>query len=267
MDTRATLLSVVIPAYNEEARIEKTLNSIGAFLRKQDYRYEIIVVDDVSRDGTQDIVTALKKRVAYLKVLRHEENCGKGWAVRTGMLHSSGQYRLFMDADGSTSIEHWEPLKEELDRGVDVAISSRHASGSSIQVRQAPHREALGYLFRMLIKGLFRLPVSDTQNGFKAFRAEAAERIFRLQRVRGWAFDVELLSIAKSLGYTLSEVPIRWIDDDRSRVTFISMPIMLADIVRIRIHSSKIRKPRTPPLPRPQLIHVQHTFKDIPRTS
>jgi dolichyl-phosphate beta-glucosyltransferase len=234
-------LSVVIPAYNEAERVGKTLNSVDAYLKKLPYSYEIIIVDDGSRDATTKVLRSYAASIPNLKLLRFPKNRGKGWAVREGMLYANGRYRLFMDADGSTDIAHWGVAKTALDDGADVVVGSRHIQGSMIKVRQAPHREVLGYVFRSLVRVIFRMPIYDTQNGFKAFGAEAAERIFRRQHVTGWAFDVEILSIARRLEYTVTEIPIAWIDDDRSRMTFGAMPKMLMDLARIRLEAVQPR--------------------------
>jgi dolichyl-phosphate beta-glucosyltransferase len=229
------VLSVVLPAYNEANRVGKTLRSIDRFLKKQPYNYEIIVVDDGSKDATPDVVRTQAWRSENLRILRHERNYGKGWAVRTGMLNARGRYRLFMDADGSTDIKHWHRVQSALDQGADIVVGSRHVAGSKIDVHQAAYRVFLGHIFRLLVKRGFRLSVLDTQNGFKAFTADAAERVFRRQRVPGWAFDVEILSIAENLGYRAAEVPVTWIDDNRSRMTMAAMPRMLAELFRIKI--------------------------------
>jgi len=230
-------LSVVIPAYNESERIGKTLVSVDAFLKKEPYNYEIIVVDDGSSDDTVELVHSHASTVNNLKLLQLSPNQGKGWAVRTGMLTASGRYRLFMDADGSTSIRHWPQMRSVLDEGADVVVGSRHVDGSMIRVRQAPHREVLGHAFRRLVQFLCGLSINDTQNGFKAFTARTAERIFSRQSVSGWAFDVEILTIAKELGYHAEEIPITWIDDDRSRMRFTAMPRMLTDLLQIRLRT------------------------------
>jgi len=232
---RTTWLSVIIPAYNEEARIGNTLRSVDKYLKAQSFTYEIIVVDDGSRDETFEVVKGLASEIPNLKFLRFVRNRGKGWAVREGMLYSDGYYRLFMDADGSTSIGHWDRAQQLLESGADVVIGSRHVQGADIAVPQSTHREFLGHIFRVLVRSFFRMPIFDTQNGFKAFTAESAERIFRRQQVTGWAFDVEILSIARRLDYSILEMPIRWVDDDRSRMTFAAMPKMLGDLLRIRM--------------------------------
>lgn len=234
MNQKQLSLSVIIPAYNEEARIGKTVSSIDRFLNQRPDGYEIVVVDDGSSDQTQRIVRDLSERIPEIRLIAHAKNHGKGWAVRSGMLNARGAFRLFMDADGSTSINHWIGLRDSIEMGADVAVGSRHAHGAVIQKRQSLHRVVLGFVFRELVRMLFRFEIHDTQNGFKAFTAEAAQRIFKRQTVKGWAFDVEVLAIAKRLGYSIVEIPIVWIDDERSKVKALSMPKMLLDILRIR---------------------------------
>ena len=230
-------LSVVIPAYNEEERIGPTLLSIDRYLKEQPYAYEIIVVDDGSSDSTVRVVQELSTQVRQLKLLQQRGNEGKACAGRAGMLSALGRYRLFMDADGSTDIAHWDALRSELDAGSDVVVGSRHVAGSRIDVHQSQFRELLGGVFRHLVRMTFGLPIHDTQNGFKAFTSEAALRIFTRQKVTGWAFDVDVLSIAQRLGYSMLEVPVTWIDDDRSRMTMRAMPRMLMDLMRIRLNA------------------------------
>jgi len=248
-------LSVVIPAFNEEARIKKTLRSVSEYIEELPYASEVLVIDDGSSDKTSEVVLSERATMPYLKLLRFKRNLGKGWAVREGMLNSIGRYRLFMDADGSTDVAHWRDMKTALDKGADVAVGSRHAPGSLIRVRQAPHREMLGQVFRYLVRGIFQMPINDTQNGFKAFRAEAAARIFGRQKVSGWAFDVEVLSIAKALKYEIVEVPITWVDDDRSRMTFSAMPRMLSDLMRIRMNAIQ-QRPTYSMHETPQLVRL-----------
>lgn len=234
-------LSVIIPAYNEAERIGKTLDSVNSYLQNLPYAYEIIVVDDGSKDTTAAVVREHAIHIPNIKLLQFKKNRGKGWAVREGMLYGNGRYRLFMDADGSTDIAHWEHARAALEDGADVVIGSRHVPGAKIEVPQAPHREVLGQVFRMMVRMVFGMPIFDTQNGFKAFGAEAAERIFRRQSVSGWAFDVEILSIARRLDYAVREIPISWIDDRRSRMTMRAMPKMLTDLLRIRMRAVETR--------------------------
>jgi dolichyl-phosphate beta-glucosyltransferase len=229
-------LSVIIPAYNESERIEKTLRSVHAHLSRKDYEYEIIVVNDGSKDTTATVVELSKLRVPHLRLINNTENHGKGWVVRQGMLEAKGRYRLFMDADGSTSIDHLDKLFPYLEQGYDIVIGSRRAAGSNLQKSQGFIRDALGHLFRFIVNTMVPVGVIDSQNGFKMFTARAAEDIFRRQRIFTWSFDVEVLAIARMLGYTVKEVGVHWVNDDRSTVTFKGMVKALIEILQIRIN-------------------------------
>lgn len=232
---------MIIPAYNEERRIRHTLARVERYLERKPYATEIIVVDDGSKDRTVDVVLAATRRVSNMRLVQHVHNRGKGWAVRSGMLRAIGRYRLFMDADYSTPIDYWDSLYRALESDADIAIGSRHVPGSRILTHQALHRELLGSAFRYLVRSLVHLPIKDTQNGFKAFTAEAAENIFKRQSIPGWAFDVEVLSIGRTLGYSMEEVPVDWRNDDRSRVRLSQTPRMLADLLRVRFKDPQTR--------------------------
>ena len=228
-------LSVIIPAYNEAERIGKTLYAVSDYFRTALYKYEIIVVNDGSADATQEIVNELTVSIPYLTQISYTQNRGKGWAVKQGMLKAKGKYRLFMDADNSTAIKYVEELLREAETS-DVVIGSRRISGARITLSQPLYREFLGYVFRALVHAIVPLDVSDSQNGFKLFTAEAAEIIFRRQRISRWAFDVEILALAHLFGYTTCELPIVWANDKRSRVTFLGMIHMFFEVVAIRIN-------------------------------
>src|SRR3989344_174339 len=169
-------LSVIIPAYNEAERIGKTLYAVSDYFRTALYKYEIIVVNDGSADATQEIVNELTVSIPYLTQISYTQNRGKGWAVKQGMLKAKGKYRLFMDADNSTAIKYVEELLREAETS-DVVIGSRRISGARITLSQPLYREFLGYVFRALVHAIVPLDVSDSQNGFKLFTAEAAEII------------------------------------------------------------------------------------------
>ena len=227
-------LSVIIPAYNEEKRIEKTLLSVDGYLSGQSYDYEILVVSDGSRDKTVEIVSALAEKVKGLKLIDNKENYGKGWGVRQGMLEARGDIRLFMDADNSTTIGQIEGFLPYFSEGYDIVIGSRRIKGANIVVKQPWTRDFLGGIFRFIVHILVPLGIADSQAGFKAFSKNAAEAIFSKQTILRWAFDVEILAIAKKLGFKIKEVPIRWINDAESHVKLGGMVGMLFEVLRVR---------------------------------
>jgi len=216
--TAPIALSIVIPAYNEAGRIGATLGRVGDYVRQHGLAAEALVVDDGSRDDTPRVVEGFQPRFPFLKLLRHETNHGKGCAVRTGMLAAQGERILFSDADLSTPIEEVEKLSYWLDHGYDIAIGSRGLPDSQVAVHQAWYRESMGKVFGTLKRFALLPDIYDSQCGFKLFTREAAQRIFTLQRLNGFAFDVEVLVIARKLGYKVKEVPVRWLNSPESKV-------------------------------------------------
>jgi len=228
-------LSVIIPSFNEEARIAKTLRAVDAYLKRQDYDYEILVVSDGSKDTTCDVVRGLEESIAFLRLIANKENHGKGFVVRQGMLEATGDVRLFMDADNATTIDHVERMFPHFKSGADVVICSRDIPGSIVAVSQSLFRRRLGDVFNLIVQtfsGLWGL--WDTQCGFKAFSAQATLAVFKQARINRWAFDVELLVIAKLLGYKIVEVPVTWVNDPHSKVKFSGMVKMLLEVMQIR---------------------------------
>ncbi len=234
-------ISVIIPAYNEEKRIEKTIIFIISYLtQKFGNEYEIIIIDDQSQDKTGEIVNKLSKKNNRIKIFTNEKRYGKGYSVRKGMLLAEGDYLLFSDADLSTPIEELNKLLSWLEKGYEVAIGSRSLKESQVIVHQPFYREIMGKIFNKLVK-LFCLPdFIDTQCGFKLFKKEAAKKIFPLSRINRFAFDVEILYLAKKNNYKIKEVPIRWINSPASRVNPVSDSLkMLVDLLKIRfLHRS-----------------------------
>ena len=234
-------LSVVIPAYNEEKRIPKTLAEIDKYLRKQDYDYEILVVNDGSKDKTVEVVENLKSQISNLKITGYEKNRGKGYAVRFGMLEAKGDYRLFTDADNSTSIDQIEKIWPEFEKGFDVVIGSRDIKGSILDPPQPFLRKIIlgeGFkLYRKIIIGLWG--IEDTQCGFKCFTKKAAENIFPKCQIDRFAFDPEILVIAKKLGYKIKEIPVYWKNDPESKIKLKSIFKMALDLIKIKINSIK----------------------------
>ncbi len=227
-------LSVIIPAFNEEARIQKTLAAVVRFLRAKPYEWEVIVVDDGSTDNTMAVVRTVEAAEPRVRHIALPNNQGKGAAVQIGMLDAQGEARLFMDADNSTSIEQVDTLLPFLDAH-DVVIGSRRITSAKILVPQPLFREALGFAFRIITRILVPLPVVDSQNGFKLFSKRAAELLFSKLQTKGWSFDVEILLRAKHLGLRIKEVPIIWINDFSSRLRAKDVVKMLFELLRIRL--------------------------------
>ena len=225
-------LSVVIPAYNEALRLPATLTRVSEHLAARGLGHEIVVVDDGSSDATADVARAAGDLV---RVLRHEPNRGKGYAVRRGMLAATGERRLMTDADLSTPIEELAKLEAEIDRGFDVAIGSRAVAGATIEVHQPAYREAMGRFFNVLVQALLLPGLADTQCGFKLFTAPAAEAAFGACRLDGFSFDVEALYVARRRGLRVAEVPVVWRNDAATRVGLGGGGAAFADLLRIRL--------------------------------
>ncbi len=209
-------ISLIIPAYNEAERIGKSLVSAKEYLSENFENYEIVVVDDGSSDGTADIAGSAGD---FVKVLKLEMNCGKGAAVRKGMLNSTGLFRVFSDADFSTPIYELKKIIEELKSGADVCIGSRAIQPDLIKVHQPFFRELLGKTFNLFVRTFLFSGFKDTQCGFKGFKDYAAENVFSKAKIDGFGFDVEILYIAKIQGYNIKQVPVEWYNDDRTTVS------------------------------------------------
>ncbi len=212
-------LSVVIPAYNETARIRPTLERMHAFLDTLSVRYEILVVDDGSSDGTAELVDNLAERIPHLRVIRSRPNRGKGAAVRVGMLLARGLVRVMCDADGSMPAEEMPKLLARMAQGgADIAIGSRYADGAAVARTQPLYRRLWSRLCNRVVQKTLVPGIRDTQCGFKAFSAIAAEDLFSRARIDGWAFDLEILALARRRAYDIAEVAVAWTDDKRSKV-------------------------------------------------
>lgn len=229
-------LSVVIPAYNEEKRIGHTLKEADAFLSGQGYDYEILVVVDGSPDNTAGVVKELAATMPKIKLVDNKENHGKGAVVRQGMLEATGDIRMFMDADHSTKIDHIASFLPYFEQGYDLVIGSRRIEGANIAVHQPFIRDFLGGVFRFVVHTIVPLGVTDSQCGFKAFTADAAKRVFPKQTIERWAFDVEILAIARKLDLKIKEAPVTWINDQASTVRLSGMIRMLLEVAEVRLN-------------------------------
>jgi dolichyl-phosphate beta-glucosyltransferase len=210
-------LTIVIPAFNEEKRIENTLEAIHRYFERKGMTREIIVVDDGSSDNTAGIVNALKARIHDLHCVRYLPNRGKGYAVKIGVEKSRGEYILFTDADNSTPIEEFEKFYPLLSH-TNVVIGSRYLADSDVKIRQPKYRILLGRLGNFLIQVFLFDDIRDTQCGFKAFQHRAAKDLFSRMKVNRFGFDIELLSIAYLLKYSVREVPVSWYNSPASRI-------------------------------------------------
>lgn len=270
-------LSIIIPAYNEERRISKTILAIDKYVTSRQFReimrqegylrdgegYEILVVDDGSKDNTVSVVQKFTTLVRNLRVVANAENHGKGFVVRQGMMEAHGKYRLFTDADNSTPIEEaekllpymkgvsWRSVGAQNDFGAyDVAIGSIGLQESAVEKSEPILRVLAGKMGNWLIQIVAVWGIHDTQRGFKLFSAEAAENIFKRLILNRWSFDIEALAVSRKLGYKIKEVPIRWIHDPNSKVTAKAYVNVLLELFLIkwylltnkhRIQKSKIQ--------------------------
>jgi len=239
-------LSIVIPAFNEDNRLPKTLDSIFSYVQSRPYRAEIIVVDDGSSDRTAEIVKTFQQKHPELRLVSNGRNRGKGFSVRHGMLEALGEIALFSDADLSTPIEEADKLLAAiLERGFDAAIGSRAVDRSLIQVHQSSVREMAGIFFNRMVQWIVGLKFSDTQCGFKAFRRERTRIIFEQQRIESFGFDPEILFLAKRNGLRAAEIPVRWSHDAATKVNVVADGIrMFLELILIRWNAIRGFYPR-----------------------
>jgi dolichyl-phosphate beta-glucosyltransferase len=232
-------ISIIIPAYNEQVRLPDTLSRVTEYLESSDWNfYEILVVDDGSRDDTLAVAEDFAKAHCHVRVLKNPGNRGKGFSVRHGMMEASGEWRLFSDADLSTPIEELQKLWCAIARGnYDIAIGSRALDRSLIGVRQPGFRETFGRIFNGVMRVATGLRISDTQCGFKLFRGAAAAEIFASQLIERFGFDAEVLYIASRRGYRIAEVPVRWNHVEGSKVSLMTGLHAFVEVVQIRVNS------------------------------
>ncbi len=232
-DAQATV-SIVVPAFNEAGRIGESIKKIAAFMSASRFSSELLVVDDGSADNTAGVAGSIP--VKGLRLIRNEQNHGKGFAVRQGVISASGDYVLFTDADLSAPIDELHKLLHvAIHEGADVVIGSRAVDRSKIEKHQSSLRELGGIVFNGMVRLCLGLNLHDTQCGFKLFHRERTRRIFEMQTILGFGFDPELLFLAKRNGLTIREVPVRWSHSEGSKVHFLRDGTrMFFDLIRIR---------------------------------
>lgn len=230
-------VSVIIPAYNEERRIEQTVRTIADYMAGHYRYYEIIISDDGSRDATGAIAGRLQREALPIRLVRAERNRGKGSAVRLGVAASTGDLVLITDLDLATPIEEMEKLRPPIESGADIAIGSRGLRESQLVIRQPFHREFMGRFFNALVQLMLLPGVCDTQCGFKLFHGTVARLLFAHTIIDGFAFDVEVLGLAARAGYRIAEVPVRWFHMQPSKVRLGRDGVrMFKDLLRVATH-------------------------------
>jgi dolichyl-phosphate beta-glucosyltransferase len=229
-------LSIVIPAYNEEKRIRPSLKRIIDYSKKHFKDYEILVVDDCSKDSTNKIVSKYKQD--KVRVLRNEHNRGKGYSVKRGMIEAKYPLVLFSDSDLATPIEEVSKFIGFIEEGYEIVIASRNLRGSDVRARQPWYRQKIGKMFPLFVNLIALRGFKDTQCGFKLFKTDVARKIVKFQTFDRFCFDVELLFIAKKAGYKIKEAPVVWFDKAGSKVNFLKDGFnMLIDLFRIRYNN------------------------------
>ncbi|MEK6634755.1 MAG: dolichyl-phosphate beta-glucosyltransferase [Planctomycetota bacterium] len=233
-------LSIIIPAYNEEKRLLPTLSNVCAYLSPKNYPYEIIVVDDGSKDNTLQITQNFAESAKNIIILANGQNKGKGYSVRKGMLSAKGEYIFFTDADLSTPIEEIDKCLPYLINGYDVVIGSRSMPGSNIIVHQPWYREKMGKIFNFIVNMVLLRGIIDTQCGFKGFKREVAKTVFSRCKIDGFSFDVEALYLSRKFNFKIKEIPIQWENSALSKVSPIKHSLqMFNDLIGIKIKAIK----------------------------
>jgi dolichyl-phosphate beta-glucosyltransferase len=236
---KSIYLSVIIPAYNEERRMKDTLLKINDYLSSQEFSSEVVIVNDGSADNTLKVTKETLKNTSLTShILSRKRNRGKGYSVKEGVLQANGEFILFSDADLSTPFEELEKLIPWIDKDYDIVIGSRGLKDSDIQIHQSWLRETSGKIYNVLVQFLLIRGIKDTQCGFKLFKRDVALDVFNRQRIEGFSFDVEILFLAKRLGYKIKEVPIVWKNSRPSKVRMPVVPFkMLWELIKIRMRS------------------------------
>ena len=229
-------LSVIVPVYNEEETLYKNILGFNEYLSKQDYDYEIIVVNDGSLDKTKRVVEKIKKEIA-LRFIDNSKNKGKGAVIRQGLLSAQGEYRLFIDADNATTINHLDLVWEKFNTGADMVIGTRNSrdiKGANQVLAQARWKRILGISGNLIIQSMLVPGIWDTQCGFKVFKENVIEKTIAKTKINRWAIDVEILSLAKKNNYKIEKIPVSWNNSDFSRVGFSGYLSALREVIEIK---------------------------------
>ena len=230
--------SIVIPAYNEAARLGASLDRVLAYIRAQNWDAEVLVVNDGSRDNTAEIIRTFSAINPSVRLIENPGNRGKGYSVRNGMLNARGEILIFSDADLSSPIEEAPKLLAALNAGAEIAIGSRWLRAETQTQRQPLHRQLFGRIFNLLLRLTLGLKFKDTQCGFKAFKAQAARTVFPLQKIERWGFDPEILFLARKFGLKVEEVPVAWGHSGGTRINpLVDGAKMFQEMLRIRWYS------------------------------
>ena len=242
------IYSIIIPAYNEGARLDATLNKVLHYVAQQKWDAEVIVVNDGSRDNTVEIVHDYMQKNPVLRLLENPGNRGKGYSVRNGMMHARGEVLLFSDADLSSPIEEAPKLLAAIAEGADIAIGSRWMQSELQTQRQPLYRQFFGRIFNLMLRLILGLQFKDTQCGFKAFTRCSAQAIFPQQKIERWGFDPELLYLAKKYEFKIVEIPVAWAHSTGTRISPLRDGTrMVLEMLKIRWNALTGKYVATPP--------------------
>lgn len=225
-----------MPAYNEEKLIKDTVVEADYFLSRQGYGYEIIAIDDGSRDNTFNVLNNLRTTIRNLSILKNDKNCGKGYSIKKGMLFAKGRFRLFMDADNSTTIDQVKKFIPYLENGYDITIGDRSLGKSVILTNQPMYKQILGNIGNIFVKALTVPEINDTQCGFKIFSEKSAKEIFSKLTINRWGLDIEALAIANKLGYKTKAVPVTWKNREETKVRLRDYISTFKELLKIKIN-------------------------------
>jgi len=226
-------LSIIIPAYNEEKRIEKTLFDLRDYLKRQSFDYEVIIINDGSKDKTNKIIKRIVGEWKNYRIIGYQKNRGKGAAVKYGVQHSRGDRILFVDADGSTPPDEFESFKPYLDK-FQIIIGSRHLVKSYVKRRQPASRILVARLSNLIIRLILGLNFKDTQCGFKLFERTTATKLFSKMTLQRWGFDFEILALAKKYRFKVKEVPVVWYNEKGSAVKPVAVLKTFFELFKVR---------------------------------